>query len=60
MYHCPQIDFGDSNEIDFGAIDAPAAEIDFGDGDAGGEIDWGNIDVASPENIVSKFCMVVL
>ncbi|XP_026727222.1 CDK5RAP3-like protein [Trichoplusia ni] len=46
-----QIDFGDSNEIDFGAIDAPAAEIDFGDGDAGGEIDWGNIDVASPENI---------
>ncbi|XP_073952638.1 CDK5 regulatory subunit-associated protein 3 [Choristoneura fumiferana] len=37
-----KIDFGDSNEIDFGAVDAPA-DIDFGDGDAA-QIDWGNID----------------
>ncbi|KPI99454.1 CDK5RAP3-like protein [Papilio xuthus] len=38
-----QIDFGD-DAIDFGAIDTSA--IDFGEGDTGGEIDWGNIDAA--------------
>ncbi|XP_063827654.1 CDK5 regulatory subunit-associated protein 3 [Ostrinia nubilalis] len=38
-----QIDFGDDNAIDFGAIDT-SAQIDFGEGDAAAEIDWGNID----------------
>ncbi|XP_075976044.1 CDK5RAP3 protein homolog [Anticarsia gemmatalis] len=46
-----QIDFGDDNAIDFGSLDASAADIDFGDGDAGAEIDWGNIDVAPADNI---------
>ncbi|GBP65621.1 CDK5 regulatory subunit-associated protein 3 [Eumeta japonica] len=39
-----QIDFGDSNEIDFGSL-ATSNEIDFGVGDTGGEIDWGNTEV---------------
>ncbi|XP_069357371.1 CDK5 regulatory subunit-associated protein 3 isoform X2 [Maniola hyperantus] len=43
-----QIDFGESVEIEFGAVDA-AAEIDFGDGDAAAEIDWGNLDAAADE-----------
>lgn len=49
-----QVDLGDEVEIDFGALDAPAADgaIDFGDGDAA-EIDWGNIDSAVHEDIVS-------
>ncbi|KAL4720628.1 hypothetical protein ACJJTC_015309 [Scirpophaga incertulas] len=45
-----QIDFGEG-VIDFGAIDTTAAPIDFGDGDAGNEIDWGNIDDINTENI---------
>ncbi|XP_060802008.1 CDK5 regulatory subunit-associated protein 3 [Amyelois transitella] len=44
-----QIDFGDSNEIDFGSIDTGA--IDFGDGDGAAEIDWGNIGEAPAENV---------
>ncbi|XP_053605750.1 CDK5 regulatory subunit-associated protein 3 isoform X2 [Plodia interpunctella] len=43
-----QIDFGDSGQIDFGAIDTGA--IDFGDGD-GAEIDWGNVGEAPVENV---------
>ncbi|KAJ0177645.1 hypothetical protein K1T71_006518 [Dendrolimus kikuchii] len=46
-----QIDFGDSNEIDFGSIDMSAAAIDLGDGDVSGEIDWGNIDCSAPVDI---------
>lgn len=43
-----QIDFGDGNQIDFGSIDNSTGAIDFGDGDVGGEIDWGNIDTTAP------------
>ncbi|CAG9787399.1 unnamed protein product [Diatraea saccharalis] len=40
-----KIDFGDA-AIDFGSIDDAAGQIDFGDGEAAAEIDWGNIDNA--------------
>lgn len=46
-----QIDFGEDAAVDFGSIDATASDIDFGEGDAGGEIDWGNIDVAPADNV---------
>ncbi|KAG6441698.1 hypothetical protein O3G_MSEX001996 [Manduca sexta] len=48
-----QIDFGDNSRLDIAAIDvvAPAAEIDFGDGDAIGEIDWGHDDSETPGEI---------
>lgn len=48
------IDFGDSNEIDFGGLDT-AANIDFGNIDFGdvkvekGEIDWGNLNTDENE-----------
>ncbi|XP_037073782.1 CDK5 regulatory subunit-associated protein 3-like [Pollicipes pollicipes] len=49
-----QIDFGDDGGIDFG----DSAEIDFGDdaagGDAGGDIDWGGIEVEEGSEVPAQ------
>lgn len=60
LFNCLQIDFGDSNEIDFGSIDVSSTAIDFGDGDVTGEIDWGNIDSAGPVDIVSIIIQYII